>query len=492
MLGSRSLRTLLACLLVLPALAGTLARAASIGLNFTGVTLSDGMKLNADPGYAPPDNSGAVGSNNIVQLINGAYAVYDKATGAQQQVISGKAFWIAAGVDPGTGPGTTKLGAFNQRILYDPASDRWIAAALTGATTDNRVLIARSDTSNPLGTWRAVSFLGNDGGTGKFADYTRLGVDANGVYVAVNNFTDNTVNGGFDSQSIFSIPKTDLLAASPTLANMSQFFQIDAGDNGMTIQPAVNFGPTGNAAPLIGTSAANSDNVLFRSSLTGTAAANVQLSAGSTFSTLPYDQPPMAAQPDGTRSIQTIDNRIASSVYQVGGALYAVHQTVVGNNVGIHWLKIDAADNHVIEEGIISNPAFDYFQPSIGANANGDIVIGFTRSGFGPDGNLTDVAVVGKTVGGTTTFGQPLLLKASSVNNYHYLSGRWGDYTTTLADPFNPNSFWTFQEYALGSNAWATQITQILVPEPGSLALAGVGFSIVFVLAYRRRSAGLR
>ena len=49
----------------------------------------------------------------------------------------------------------------------------------------------------------------------------------NGVYIAVNNFTENTANGGFDSQSIFSIPKSDLLAASPNLANMSQFFQID-------------------------------------------------------------------------------------------------------------------------------------------------------------------------------------------------------------------------------------------------------------------------
>ncbi|HEY2893386.1 MAG TPA: PEP-CTERM sorting domain-containing protein [Pirellulales bacterium] len=491
MLASRLLRTLLASLLVLGP-TGAVARAASIGLNFTGVTLSDGMKLNTDPGYAPPDNSGAVGSNNIVQLINGAYAVYDKATGAPQKLISGKDFWIAAGVDPGTGPGTTKLGAFNQRILYDPTSDRWIAAALSGATTDNRVLVARSDTSSPLGKWTAMSFLGNDGGSGKFADYTRLGLDSNGVYIAVNNFTDNTVNGGFDSQSIFSIPKADLLAASPTLANMSQFFQIDAGTNGFTIQPAVNFGATGSAAPLIGTSAANMDTVLFRSDLTGTAGPGAQLSTGSAFSTLPYDQPPMAAQPDGTRSIQTVDGRIASSVYQVAGALYAVHQTTVGNNVGIHWLKIDPANNQVIEEGIISNPAYDYFQPSIGANANGDIVIGFTRSGFGPDGNLTDVAVVGKTVAGVTTFGQSLLLKASGVNNYHYLNGRWGDYTTTLADPFNPNVFWTFQEYASGSNAWATQITQILVPEPGSLALAGVALSIVVVLAYRRRFAGQR
>ena len=51
-------------------------------------------------------------------------------------------------------------------------------------------------------------------------------------------------------------------------------------------------------------------------------------------------------------------------MYQVA-VLYAVHQTTGGNNVGIHWLKIDPVNNQVIEEGIISNPAYDYFQPSI-------------------------------------------------------------------------------------------------------------------------------
>ncbi|HID22003.1 MAG TPA: hypothetical protein EYP14_06335, partial [Planctomycetaceae bacterium] len=43
------------------------------GLNFTGSTLSEA-------GFTPPDTMGAVGPNHIVELLNGRYAVYDKAT----------------------------------------------------------------------------------------------------------------------------------------------------------------------------------------------------------------------------------------------------------------------------------------------------------------------------------------------------------------------------------------------------------------------------
>jgi hypothetical protein len=468
-------------------LVGAPAQAATIGLNFTGVRLGNGILLTGG-GYAPPDNDGAVGPNQVVQLINGAFAVYDKTTGAlMQPLISGRAFWSNAGIDPGTGPGTTNVGAFNQRILYDPSSDRWFAAALSGQNTDNNVLLARSDTSNPLGTWKAVSFLGNNGGDAKFADYTRLGVDANGVYIATDDFTAG--NGGFDSQSIYSLPKADLLAANPTLARLSQFHQIDAGFNGMTIQPIVNFGPSTGHAPLLGTSAANIDTVLLRSDLTGTGGANAVLSTGPSITVMEYSQNPMAAQPDGTRSINTLDDRIGATVYQVGHMIYAVHQTQVGGNVAIHWVKIDEQSNQVVQEGILSNPAFDYSFPSIAVNANGDIVIGFTRSGFGSDGNLTAAAVVGKTVNGNVTFGDPFVLKASTVNNYHFLNGRWGDYSSTVVDPSNPNAFWTFQEYALTSNAWATQVTEIFVPEPGTAELAALSLVILCFSAWRVRRA---
>jgi hypothetical protein len=73
----------------------------------------------------------------------------------------------------------------------------------------------------------------------------------------------------------------------------------------------------------------------------------------------------------------------------------------------------------------------------------------------------------------------------------NYFGGRWGDYSATVLDPTDPLSFWTFQEWALGEETWATQITQLRVirdvasvPEPTSaLAILPLGvFGITAVL----------
>jgi hypothetical protein len=471
------------------------AQTGTIGLNFTGVTLSNGMSLNGNVGYAPPDLDGAVGPNHIAQLINGAYAVYNKSTGAQQQLISGRQFWINAGLsDPGTS--LNGLGVFNQRILFDPTTSRWYASALTGQSIDNNVLIARSDTSDPSGTWKAVSFLGNNGSPGadRFVDFTAMGFDANGVYVTTNNYPSNSPESGFGSVSIFSLPKTDLLATTPSLTNMTRFDGLFTA-YGETLQPAIDLAPSKTVTPILASFPGDNIDFVIRTSLMGTAAANATFTEDPVYmNTAVYNNPPRAAQPDGTRNVTTIDARISGNVYQIGNTLYAVHATKVGNNSAITWLKINEATNQVIQEGILSDPNFDYFHPSIGVNSNGDIVIGFARSGLGSGGNLSAFAVVGKTVGGITTFGTPFLLKAGLVNNYHFVETangiRWGDYTTTLADPYNPNTFWTFQEYALASNAWATQITQITVPEPGSIAIAVTGALVLLIAAIRRRRAG--
>ncbi len=465
------------------------AQTGTIGLNFTGVTVTQGMSLNSNGGYAPPDSDGAVGPNNIAQLINGAYAVYDK-SGHQQELISGRQFWINAGVDPGNA--ISNLGAFNARIVFDPTSGRWIAAELTGTSANNKVLIAASNTSDPTGGWHAVAIAGNPTNDGTFVDYTRLGVDANGVYVSTNNFASLTSSDGIDSVSIFSLPKASLLAG--TTANLTRFDALDPNSVGVSMQPIINFSPLATVEPILATSFNDPDSVLLRTSISGTTGAGAHLSTPTSINVPEYTSPPPVAQPGsgGDRTVGAIDARFSGNVYQVGNTIYAAQAiTTDAGNAGITWYKIDATTNAVIQQGTLSSADFDYFQPSIAANANGNIVIGFTRSGFGPGGNLSDYAAVATTVGGVTTFGSPFLLQASTIDNDTYFGGRWGDYTTTVVDPSNPNVFWTFQEYATAANPWATQITEITVPEPSTIVLAAIAIVVGALLAARRR-AGMR
>ena len=471
------------------------ARPARIGLNFTGVTLTQGAALNGGTLYAPPDSDGAVGPNDIVQLINGAFVVYDKTANHTPLLTeSARTFWALSGNDPGNS--LSGLGIFNQRIIYDPTTQRWIAAGLTGDTTNNSILLARSDTSDPTGSWHSVAIPGNVGGPGQYVDYTRLGIDANGVYISTNNYTSNP---GFSTDvSVFSLPKADLLATNPTLANLTRFDGQDPGNIGMSIQPVINFGPNQGFEPLLATSLASPDTVLYRTDLVGTAAANATMSSTVQIGVNQYFNPPAAGQSNGSQIIGTIDQRFTGNVYQVGNVLYAVHATRVETSPlvfhdAITWYKIDATTNNVLQEGTITNGTFDLYQPSIAANEKGDVVISYNQSGTQVGGQIRIFAVVGKTdSSGITTFGTPIQLQVSTTGAYSFDNGRWGDYTTTVVDPSNPNVFWAFQEYALRDtnitgNDWATQITQITVPEPESLALAAIALASLALTAWRRR-----
>jgi hypothetical protein len=285
---------------------------------------------------------------------------------------------------------------------------------------------------------------------------------------------------------VFSVPKADLLADTPTIANMTQFGQSEFNLVGFSIQPVIDFGPSKGHAPFISILALPPGEIpLYRLSVEGTAGPGATMTEPVPIAVSDYAAPPPAAQPDGTQSISTIDGRIASHAYQVGDTIYAVHNTALNGNAGLSVLILDEPTNQLIQEIVLGDPNFDYFNASIAANGLGDLVVGFTRSGLGEGGNLSAYAVVGHTVNGVTTFGEPLLLKEGLADNYHFANGRWGDYTTTVVDPSNPNVFWTFQEYALGPNAWATQITSIVVPEPQSIVLSALALA-AFVTAARR------
>ena len=49
---------------------------------------------------------------------------------------------------------------------------------------------------------------------------------------------------------------------------------------------------------------------------------------------------------------------------------------------------------------------------------------------------------------------------------------RWGDYSQTVVDPTDDQTFWTFQEYANAHNSWGVRVIQLKAPPPATPASA--------------------
>lgn len=443
---------------------------AGIGQNFTGSTYG------VDSFFVPPDANGAAGPLYFVEIINGRFAVYDKLTGTRIKSLTDDSFWSQAGVSLPGG-----WGEADPRVIYDPATQRWFASAIgfdpTGLINTNYFLLAVSADADPTGTWKAVAVLAD---SRDFADFPTLGLDDNGVYVAGDMFPPF---GNPTGMTLLSFPKADLLAATPTAANMTRFTSLSYSTYGEILQPVVCL--DGSSAGRI--LAAESAGVDFQThtSLKTFTVANAAGPGSATHSsvtsiTIPgYDVPINPYQPDGSDNLDDGDARLSAMVRCVNGVFYAVHGVQYNNRAAVRWYRINAADNSLLESGTITTN-LDLFYPSIAANDDGTVVIGF--NGCSSNSFISAYAVVGRTVGGVTTFGPLMLLKAGNVSYQNTDStgySRWGDYSTTSVDPADPTRFWTIQMYPSAGDSWSTQITEILTgPVPLTIGATGTNAAI--------------
>lgn len=417
-----------------------------IGLNFQG---TDSTQLP----FTPPDTMGAVGPNHIVELLNGRFAVYDKATGTELTSSTLDQFVTAnGGVIPPLGF------TFDPRVVFDPTSDRWFAAVIDANTPANNIYVLVSTSNDPTQPWQAVQFVGDTIGNNRFNDYETLAVDADGVYLATNNFGATT----FDV-SLYSIPKADLLAATPTIANLTRFENLNAGTFGDTLQPALDFGPSDGVAAVFST---GGSGTLFRTDISGAGGAMATIGAPISITVPPYSAAPPGDQPSGTPPLENVSPRIVGNVKEVGTSFWLTHavlDSATGNSAA-RWYEIDESTNQVIQVGTISDPNLDFLDPTIAVNNAGDVVIGYTGTGLFQ--SPSSYASIGQTVNGVTTFNQPLLLQQGTGTYFAGARNRWGDYSATVVDPSDPKTFWTFQELTIGGNEFAVQITEIKIGDP--------------------------
>ena len=469
--------------------------AVKIGQNFTGSTYG------VNSAALPPDSNGAIGPKHFVEFINGTFAVYNRTNGHSVQRKTDIKFWSDAGliISPDSG-------VSDPRVIYDPISQRWFASQVdydaTAPSGDptfeaNDFLLAVSAGSDPSGTWHGFMFQA-DPDSGNFADFPTLGVDSNGVYLAGDFFygSDNPIGPG-----LVSIPKADLLAGTPTIANRTWFGVMDDSVRGQVLQPVIclDGSSSGNILAMgdIGNDSDPHSN-LVSFAVQNAASPSATLTASTSINVSPYIVPfnpdagvPLftAVQPDGTATLQANDARLSAQVYAVAGVLYAVHSTEVNNHMAVRWYRISATTHALLESGTITNADLDLFYPAIAANANGTVIIGYNGSGIGTF--VSCYAVAGQTVNGVTTFGNPILLQ-SGVTSYHDLyeesglatQSRWGDYSTVTVDPTDSSRFWFIGMYPSGTGStfgdgiWSTQITQLLTA-PLQLAISRSGTNVM-------------
>jgi hypothetical protein len=483
---------------------------ASVGLSFEGVSQIDVRNLHGGFSFIPPDTMGAVGATQFMETSNGAYAIYSKSTGALQSMMRDGDFWTAAGgsYSASLGPGFNNG---DSRILYDKLDNRWVVESFDA--TDDRIQIAVSQTSDALGAWKAVSFEGfADGhGTG-IADYPTLSMDKKAFYIGTNDYTGTGVcPAGFQlcGTTLNVISRSDLMGAGgPSVSSLKQFFTpVDfATENGFAIQ-GVQQANGGDSGQIIAGGLYNFGLVKYTVINPGTSGATE--TSGILVDTTPYFANGMARQPDGSRTVDTLDDRTSSSAYEFNGKIYEVQTINPGDDhTYVRVYVVNASTGAPVQEFLIGDGVHDFWQGSIAVSANGKVMIDYNESGT--DMNISIFALLLKQAGGGTlsVVGSPMLLHVSPIDDYHNGSPegsppvgrqRWGDYSQVTVDPNNANSFWIIGEFAhawqspTGFSRWGTWITNITAtPEPSTWVMTILGFGALGgAMRRRRKEAGL-
>ena len=495
----------------------------SYTLGFEGISQYDGASFQRN--FIPPDTMGAVGMTQYVETSNGAYAVFNKSTGARLSLVSDVAFWAAAGQTGTNG---------DSRIMYNASAQRWVAVAFGANAKD--LQIAVSDTDNALGTWKSTKFEGYAGfGFGATADYPTLALDTNAIYIGTNNFAPATAGGtnSFRGTTLNVIPLNSLFSAgAPTVAGMKQIVTPYSStsttnqDMGFA-QQGVNSRTAGSSGSVFSASLFSYDSLGFKvNGLTPDSAVGATTTAPtyvseSAFQTSGNGRQPSVALPANQRVIATLDERISSSVYESNGRIYAVHTvdslTDTEDEARIHYMVMDANTFAILSEGDLGVAGYDYYQASIAVNSFGQVVIGYNRSGLDvATGKISFMAQTFNTsaAGDLVSTSGEILLKESLTDDYHNGSlfgqasvgrQRWGDYSQVSVDPANEQSFYLIGQFAREYNnaagghpggtggsrwgTWVANVTVTAVPEPATWGMMMLGFGVVGMAARRRRTA---
>jgi hypothetical protein len=412
---------------------------------------------------------------------NGRFKLFDKSGTLLGLNVSDSAFFASV---------TNGAGVSDPHVRYDRLSGRWFITEITVSNTSNRILIAVSSGSqiSSSSSFTFFQFAHDAVGptpnidTGHFADYDTLGVDANALYIGVNEFTSST--GTFQNTTGYVVNKANLLAGGLTVTAFRGLAQ-GSGPGPVTPQGVDNDDPFASEGYFIGV-----DNAVFsrldirrviNSGGVPSISGNFLVDVPSTF--LPVDQVALGS----TRPLDAIDDRLFAAMTKKNkitgvSSLWTAHNIRVdGNGVGSstgdrnasRWYQIDnlTTTPTLTQAGTVfsagSNPV-GFWIPSVAANGQGHMALGSSGAGSATAPSVEVVSRLSTDPQGTTPQPGWTLTGVASYNVQHNTTQRWGDYSQVVVDPADDQTLWTFQEYCDASNSWGVLAVKLVAPPPAA------------------------
>jgi hypothetical protein len=437
-----------------------------------------GADFGTDSTFVPPDSMGSVGPTQILVDVNGRLRLFDKTGNPDPGLdVSDLTFWdskLPHGVEP-TDPG----------VEYDRLAQRWIVSAISIQNNNNLVMLAVSDgptiTDQTSFTFYSFQESAPFGGTPHFADYPQLGVDANAIYIGVNDFS--SLSGSFTGTSLYVIQKSSVI--SGPLIHVTGFRTVNGAlnDGPDSPQPATDMDPSIGSGYVVGP-----DNLTLNQMdvVKVINPGSLSPSLSTTKVALPSTAQPLPVPAQGAMGgIDSLDDRFFESTVARGpggtDSLWTAHNIRVnssgvgaagGDRDAARWYQVGnlGTTPSLIQSGTLfdtgaSNPRF-FWMPSIAMNGQGHASLNMSTAGAGRSAEIASSGRLASDPSGTTEAFDITQSSSSSYNLGSQSPRRWGDFSQTVVDPTDDQTFWTFQEYAEDDNVWGVRVIQLKAPPP--------------------------
>ncbi|NWG27304.1 MAG: T9SS type A sorting domain-containing protein [Ignavibacteriaceae bacterium] len=436
-------------------------------------------------GYAPPDQSGDVGPNHYMEVVNVRFQIWNKTGTSLLGPLNLGTIWSGF-----PGPWSSSLNDGDPIVLYDEAAGRWFVAQFSLPNYPNGpfyILIAVSQTGNPTGSWHRYGFSFTH-----MPDYPKFGVWPDGYYMSANSFSSGSLN--YNGTYVAAFDRSQMLNGNT--ATMVSFLNsptttwslLPSDWNGTVTPPsgAPNyFGQIHDNAEYGG----NDGFDIYQFHVDWVTPANSTFTGPTFLATNAFSTVNGIPQ---LGTSQLLDNLSVMTMNRLDYRNFGTHQSMVvchtidagSSRAGVRWYEFRNTGSgwSIYQQGTYA-PAdgLERWMGSIALNSSGDIALGYSVSS---STMYPSIRYTGRMAGdplGVMTLPEETI--QAGLGAQTGLS-RWGDYTQMVADP-DGKTFWYVNQYqpSTGSFNWKTRIASMSfgISDPTNVTATPVSYSQINV-----------